>query len=140
MIVVDTSGLVAYLDRSSAHHEACVAAVDDEPGPFLLSPLVLAEVDYLLLTRLGQYAELAFLDEVVRGAYRLEPMTAGDIATATEVVRRYSDLRLGAADASVLVLAARYGVNRVLTLDERHFRAVSPLDDAGHFRLVPADQ
>jgi hypothetical protein len=54
------------------------------------------------------------------------------------VVERYSDLRIGLAAASILVLAARYGTTRVLTLDERHFRAMRPLH-ADAFTILPAD-
>ncbi|MGL5928062.1 MAG: hypothetical protein ACRCY8_03915, partial [Dermatophilaceae bacterium] len=57
---------------------------------------------------------------------------------AVEVDRRYADLGLGAADASLVVLAAEYADHDLLTLDERHLRAVRPLD-GGTFRLLPAD-
>ena len=51
---------------------------------------------------------------------------------------RYRDSNLRLADASILVLADRYGAPDVLTLDERHFRAVR--DGAGRpFRILPAD-
>jgi predicted nucleic acid-binding protein len=60
-----------------------------------------------------------------------EPRAAG-------VVERYSDLRIGLADASIVVLAARYGTARVLTLDERHFRAMRPLQPDA-FTILPAD-
>jgi predicted nucleic acid-binding protein len=61
-----------------------------------------------------------------------------DVAQAAGVVERYSDLRIGLAAASILVLAARYGTTRVLTLDERHFRAMRPLH-ADAFTILPAD-
>ena len=57
---------------------------------------------------------------------------------AAGVVERYSDLRIGLADASIVVLAAKYGTTRVLTLDERHFRAMRPLH-ADAFTILPAD-
>jgi predicted nucleic acid-binding protein len=92
----------------------------------------------LLATSLGPEAELALLDEVTRGAYSLEPFSELDVASAREVVGRYRDLGIGLADASIVVLAARHETDRVLTLDERHFRALTPA--AGEsFRLLPAD-
>jgi predicted nucleic acid-binding protein len=45
----------------------------------------------------------------------------------------------GHADASVAVLAARFGTRRILTFDERHFRAITPLQ-GGHFTILPADR
>jgi hypothetical protein len=72
----------------------------------------------------GQDAELALLDEVARGAYRLEPFAAADISSAREIVARYGDLEIGLADASIVVLAERHGTRDVLTLDRRHFEAL----------------
>ena len=71
--------------------------------------------------------------------YRLEPFTQADVATARDVITRYADLEIGLADASIVVLAGRYDVRDVLTLDERHFRALRTLDRR-RFRLLPADR
>jgi predicted nucleic acid-binding protein len=54
------------------------------------------------------------------------------------VIDGYRDLQLGLADASLVVLAERYRIVDILTLDERHFRAVSG-PDGRPFRLLPAD-
>ena len=138
MIVLDTSGLLAAIDASQGQHRAAARALREASPPRLLSPFVLAELDYLLMTRVNAIAEVALLAEVARGAYQLEPFEAADVASATEVLQRYLDLGLGLADASVVVLAARHGTHDLLTLDERHFRAVPALD-GGSFRLLPAD-
>lgn len=82
--------------------------------------------------------QLAFLDEVVRGARRLETFDDGDIERAAEVLYRYRDLALGIADASIVVRAERHGVHDVPTLDEGHFRAIRA-HDGRPFRLLPAD-
>lgn len=138
MIVVDTSGLLSLIDEHQRHHAACAAVVMGAPGPFLLSPFVLAELDYLLATRIGSRAQRALLDEVARGAYRLEPFSNADVGAARDLMAQYPDIPLGLADASIVVLAARYGTRDVLTLDERHFRAVQTLGRE-RFRLLPAD-
>ena len=103
-----------------------------------MSPFVLAELDYLIGSRVSAEAARSLLGEVTRGAYRLETMEAADIAEAADVIRRYASLELGLADASIVVLSRRYGVTDLLTLDERHFRAVVGSGDRP-FRLLPAD-
>ena len=138
MILLDTSGLLAAMDGSQRQHAEAAAAIRAANGPLLLSPFVLAELECLLSTKVSQTAALALLDQVAAGAYRLEPMDAGDIARASEVIRRYRDLRLGLADASIVVLAERHATLDVLTLDERHFRAVRG-PGGRSFRLLPAD-
>ena len=124
MILLDTSGLLAAIDASQHQHAQAAEVLRQASAPLLLSPFVLAELDYLLATRVGIRAQRALLDEVARGAYRLEPFTAEDVAAAAFVLRRYPDLEIGLADASIVVLAERHAVLDVLTLDHRHFHAL----------------
>jgi predicted nucleic acid-binding protein len=124
LILLDTSGLLAAIDSSQNAHSAAAKALRTAQPPLLLSPFVLAELDYLLLTRVGAPAEIALLEEVAAGAYQLEPFDRADIEAATEYVRKYDSIELGLADASIIVLADRHRTSTVLTLDERHFRTV----------------
>ena len=71
MIVLDTSGLLAAIDASQRRHTACAAVLARARPPFVLSPFVLAELDYLLATEAGAEAEAALLGEVSRGVYRI---------------------------------------------------------------------
>lgn len=138
MIVVDTSGLLAAADEDHIHHATVQLAIDNERGPFLLSPFVLAEADYLLATRLGIREELALLRAVAEGEYHLESFTAGEVSSMADLIARYHDVQLGLTDASLVVLAARAGTDRILTLDQRHFRVVRPIH-GGSFTILPAD-
>ena len=137
MILLDTSGLLANYDRRDRHH-AAVARLLRLPQHRILSPFVLAELDYLVAEIAGQAAELVVLEDVARGAYQLEPFSAADVLAAKALIERDADLRLGLADASVVVLAERYGCQDILTLDQRHFRAVRG-PHGQPFRLLPFD-
>ena len=138
MIILDTSGLLAAIDASQRQHEAVRHALERASPPWILSPFVLAELDYLLATRVGQTAERALLAEVGRGVYRLEAFEADDIAAAERLIGRHADLQIGLADASIVVLANRHGVRDLLTLDERRFRVLRGYGGRP-FRLLPAD-
>jgi predicted nucleic acid-binding protein len=107
-------------------------------APLLMSPFVLAELDYLVLTRVGAAARAALLAEVARGAYQLAPFANADVPRAEEIVNRHADLAISLADASIVVLAERYGTHDVLTLDERHFRVLTT-SDGEPLRLLPSD-
>jgi predicted nucleic acid-binding protein len=136
MILLDTSGLLAALDASQKAHMACAAALRSARPPFLLSPFVLAELDYLLATRVGTTAELLLLEQVELGAYQLEPFSATDVARARAVILRYAALEVGLADASIVVLSERHRIRDVLTLDQRHFGALRTIDGR-RFRMRP---
>lgn len=137
-LVLDSSGLLAAIDSTQEDHTAAREALESAQGPLLISPFVLAELDYMISTRMGQEQELALLGEVGRGTYTLEPFLQNDLAEATAVIERHADFGLGLADASNVVLANRHGTLDILTLDERHFRVLRGPQDRP-FRLLPAD-
>lgn len=137
-MILDTSGLLAALDSRSARHTDAKDALARAEPPLVLSPFVLAELDYLVTARVGSRATRDLLEDVGRAAYELASIEPADVALAASVIDRYHDLDIGLADASIVVLADRYGTDRVLTLDERHFRALQTLD-GGPFTLLPAD-
>jgi hypothetical protein len=138
VIILDTSGLLAAIDASQRAHEAARRALAAAAPPWILSPFILAELDYLLATRVGQPAERALLAEVGRGVYRLDSLEPAEIAAAERIIGRYAELEIGLADASLVVLANRYGTRDLLTLDERHFRALRG-PGGRPFRVLPAD-
>ena len=138
MILLDTSGLLSAIDSAQPAHAAAVAVLSHSPGPFVLSPFVLAELDYLIGRRVGSAAQRALLRDVAAGAYRLAPFAESDVDRASQIIDKYADLGIGLADASVVVLAERGGTLDVLTLDERHFRALRG-PGGRPFRLLPSD-
>lgn len=134
--LVDAAPIVAASDRRDPRRPDAQRALEDEPGPLLLSPFVAAEVDYLLHTRLGAHAARAFLRDVADGAYTLASVSAQDVAAVRDLHAQYDDLAPGLADLSLVVLAARYGTRRLITFDHRHFRVIQPLQ-GGSFELLP---
>jgi predicted nucleic acid-binding protein len=101
--------------------------------------VLLAEIDYLLTSRLGVDASLEFLESVEAGAFTLIAPLDQDMIRCRELIVQYRDLPLGLADATVVATAERLQIQRVFTVDQRHFRAIQPRG-LGHFILLPADQ
>jgi uncharacterized protein len=139
VIIADTSGLYTIFNRRQPEHQAARVAVEHDGGPLLLSPLVLAELDYFILTMLGAQAEQKVLTELRSTAYRLASFTDDDFKLASEVAGKYSDMQLGLTDASIVVQAARHKTTKILSLDHKHFTAVRPLTGDASFILLPRD-
>lgn len=99
-------------------------------------PYVVAELDYLVATRVGVDAELAVLRELAGGAWELANCGAAEIEQAARIVTKYQDQRIGIADAANVVLADRYRTRTILTLDRRHFSALRPIG-GGRFTVIP---
>jgi predicted nucleic acid-binding protein len=136
VIIADTSGLLAFFNSSEPAHGAVVATIAERAGPLMVSPFVIAELDYLVATRVGTHAELTMLSELSSGAYELPGFDARSLSMAREVVAQYVDQNIGIADASLVVLAARYSTRTLLTLDHRHFDVIRSLHGE-HFVLLP---
>ncbi len=136
MIVADTSGLLVLFNSREPKHEDAIRAVEGQDDPLVVSPFVVAELDYLVATRMGVEAELGVLTELSRGAYDLVPIAEDGLRQAASIIERYRDQEVGVADASIVILAARFRTRSLLTLDHRHFNVLRPLD-GGRFRLLP---
>lgn len=122
MITLDTSAILAIASAEDPDHERAVGALPSQPGPYLVPVGILAEVTYMLEQR-GRHGSVeALLADLESGG-----LTAycgdDDFARVRELVRRYADLPLGFADASVVACAERHR-GRVLAFD-RHFAVVA---------------
>jgi hypothetical protein len=137
-VVADSGPLYAVYDRRDVHHRTVLEVLRQERGPVFVPMAILAEVDYLLGRHLGVRAELSFLDDLRIGAYQLVPLGSAALERVRELVAKYSDRKSGLADAAVVAAAEELGIERILTTDERHFRAVRPTSGKP-FVLLPAD-
>ena len=135
-MVVDTSALLAFFDSNEPQHEAVSAALQAADEPFIVSPYVIAELDYLVLSRHGVAAQREVLGELTGGAWELAHMDRERLQTVMLVVEQYSDVPEGAADASNMVLAQAYGTRTIATLDRRHF-TILRFSDGSAPHLLP---
>lgn len=139
MIIVDTNVFVALADRDDRHHARCRDWFSTATERLLILPTVLAETCYLIDRELGPQTEAVFLDDVgitPEFPYQLVDLLEVDLRRMAELVRRYSDRRLGATDASIVAVAERLRVKRVETLNRRDFDNVRPVH-APAFSIVP---
>ena len=135
MIVIDTGVLYAYFVADDPQQEEAAAIVEGDET-CVVSPFVVAELDYFVLSRLGLRAEVAMLDELLDGAYELPALTGLDLAACREVIAHYSDKQIGITDASLVVMASRFNTHRIATYDRRHFTSMRGLDGQP-FELLP---
>ena len=135
-MIIDTSALLAYFDTDEPDRQAVASVLDGTDEPLVVSPYVVAELDYLVASRLGVAAELAVLAELAGGAWDLPAIDAEGLREACAIIERYADQRVGIADASNVVLAARYRTQTIVTLDHRHFDVLRPLA-GGRFTVLP---
>lgn len=135
-LVIDTGPLLAALDVADPDHEACARLLTQATDDLIVPALVLAELDYWCARRLSSEAWLIFLDDVIAGAYQVEPPTPKDLERCRALQATYRELGLGVVDASVIALTERLDEPKVATLDRRHFGVVRP-QHVEALRIVP---
>ena len=118
-VVIDTGPWVALIDRSEGMHAECVSWFRKFDGEIYSSEAVLTEVLYLLnFSNLAQSAAIEFLLE---GAITLVPASVESLKTVKELMRKYIDLPMNFADATLVSMAQDLGIYDAVTLDKKHF-------------------
>ena len=136
-MIVDTSALLAYFNSREPDHGDVARVIDEHAdGVLVVSPYVVAELDYLVATRIGVDAELTVLHELSSGAWHLADFDADNLERATAVIEKYRDQDIGLADASNVVLADQHRTTTILTLDRRRFEVLRPIG-GGRFSILP---
>ena len=114
-VLLDTGCIVALLDRSETHHEACARAVSDANFPLVTCEPVIAEACYLLRKLRG--AANAVLDNVGQGVFSIPFRIDQSTSSLRALMKRYAQVPMDLADACLVHLATELGVGRILTLD-----------------------
>jgi predicted nucleic acid-binding protein len=136
-LICDTGGLINGLVTGQHLHEECLNSINDA-ATLVLSPLVLCEIEHVTTSRHGSSIASRILTELAEPEYEMATFDSDDLHAALDVMGTYKDLSIGLTDASLVVLAKRYKTNEILTLDQRHFRAIRGFDGR-HFKLLPYD-
>lgn len=135
-ILVDTGPLYAIADRDDDWHLRIVRFLERSRDELVIPVTVLPEAAYLLAAHLGPEAERKLVQSIVSGEMAVEELTLQDMGRTLELLRRYEDARIGFVDATVVAVAERLKIRRILTTDRRDFSLVRPLH-CKEFELLP---
>ena len=116
---------MALVDRGDRHHATLRAIYDEGPDAWVLPWAILAEVDYLLGSRVSPKAQETFLDDLAEGAFQVEWGDEGDLLRAYELRRQHGALQLELVDGAVVAVAEPLHAKPIATLGLRHFGAIA---------------
>ena len=132
--LIDTGPWVALIDRSESRHSECVDWLKKFEGELFTSEAVLTEVLYLL--NFSSPAQSAALDFILKGAVTFVPSGLESLKRAKELMRKYHDLPMDFADATLVCLAEDLAINHIVTFDKKHF-AIYRLPGRRSFVVLP---
>ena len=131
---MDTGPLVAILSRADEHHNRCVEALRELPGPLFSCWPVITEAAWLL--REYPRAVQQLLKSLSSGFVELLSLTSLEADGVAGVLKKYEDMRPQLADACLVYLANRDGIDTIFTLDRRDFSVYRSARKKA-FRVIP---
>jgi uncharacterized protein len=132
-VLADTGALVALLDRSDPWHTVCAATFGELRPPLLTFQAVLTDM-FHLLTRTNSVDR--GWEFVLSGSITLAHIGAEDLPALNVLARRYADRPMDFADATLVHLAEREGLDTVFTVDHDDFETYR-ISGRRRFRIVP---
>ena len=114
-VLLDTSCIVALLDRSEEFHEQAAKVVVAIEAPLITCEAVIAESCYLL--RNHKHAAEAVLENVDRGIFVLPFRLSSNVASVLKLMKKYASVPMDFADGCLVDMASEYQTGDILTLD-----------------------
>lgn len=131
MITLDTSAVIALVNRSDVRHGDAARALANH-GPTVVPVAILADVARVLDEQLGPMATVGFLRGLEEGDSLLDCGDT-DVPRIRELMARFTEPALRFTDAAVVACAERNG-GHVLTFDRT---ALEPVAREVPVSLVP---
>jgi uncharacterized protein len=123
VVIVDSGAWLALANPRDRYHARVREALAPLREPLVTTWPVLTEVTHLLLARLGSRALLSFVRSWEDGAFRVFDLTIEHASRVSTLMKKYADLPMDLADASLVILAETLNDGRILSTDLRDFRS-----------------
>jgi predicted nucleic acid-binding protein len=117
--ILDTGPWIALIDRSESKHDICVQWLKNYSGKLYSTEAVLTEVLYLL--NFSVKAQTAAIDFVLKSVVEIIPSSLKSLKKAKNLIKKYSDLPMDYADATIVCLAMDIGIHNIITFDQKDF-------------------
>ena len=132
--IIDTGPWVALIDRSEARHAECVQWLKNFSGRLYSTEAVLTEVLYLLNFSIS--AQCAALDFVLESVVEIVPANTKSLQKTKNLMKKYADLPMDYADATIVCLATETRIQNVITFERKDF-AIYKLPKKQSFTIMP---
>jgi predicted nucleic acid-binding protein len=132
--ILDTGPWVALIDRSESRHAECVQWLKNFSGRLYSTEAVLTEVLYIL--NFSITAQSAALDFVLQSVVEIVPSNPESLKKIKNLMKKYADLPMDFADATIVCLATETGMQNIVTFDKRDF-AIYKLPKKKSFTIMP---
>lgn len=114
-VLIDSGPLIALFDRDDAYHDRIKSFIESTRYKFLTTNAVITETAHML--DFSVRAQITFFEWVLGEGVILTDIIQSDIARIIELTKKYSDRPMDYADATLVVVAERSGIRKIISID-----------------------
>lgn len=120
--ITDAGPLIALFDKSDKYHQKTKCRLEqyrqEVQGRLITTWPIITEVAYLLKEHVHLQSQLDFLKWITLGGLEIFDLTRAHLFRVIELQKKYSNLSMDFADATLLIAAETLDINKVFSLDK----------------------
>lgn len=114
-ILIDAGPIIALFDKDDKYHQKIKEFVRNGKYKFITTTAVITEVSHMLDFNVN--VQIDFLEWIMKGGVALHDVTQNDISRIIELTRNYSDRPMDFADATLVIVAEKTGIRKIVSID-----------------------
>ena len=114
-ILIDAGPIIALFDKDDKFHKKIISYIKGKHFKFITTIAVITEVSHMLDFSIE--AQIAFLEWIMKEGVIINEVHQKDIARVLELTKKYKDLPMDFADATLVVTAEKTGVKKIISID-----------------------
>ena len=118
-ILIDAGPIIALFNRKDLYHQRIIEFLRGYTGKLITTWPVMTEVGHMLDFSVD--AQIAFWEWMGRGGVELFDISVEKLNRITEITRKYQDIPMDLADASLVVVSEETGIREILTIDSDYY-------------------
>ncbi len=117
--LIDAGPLIALFNKNDKYHKQIKEYMKNYTGTLITTWPVLTEVSHMLDFNIQ--TQIDFLTWVQLGAVNIENIDNSDILRIIELSKKYSNVPMDLADASLVVLSENLNIKEIITIDSDYY-------------------
>ena len=117
--LIDAGPLIALFNKNDRYHEKIKKSIMAYDGILTTSWPVITEVCHMLDFNIN--TQIDFLKWIRLGGLRIEDIESTELDRIIQLSKKYSDIPMDLADASLIVISERLRIKEIITIDSDYY-------------------
>ncbi|MCL1833325.1 MAG: PIN domain-containing protein [Leptospirales bacterium] len=114
-VLIDAGPIISLFDKDDKYHRIIINFLKEKRYKFITTTAVLTEVSYML--NFNVEVQISFFEWVMKEGVILYEIDQKDIARIIELTKKYKDIPMDFADATLMIVAEKSGIKEIISLD-----------------------